>query len=354
MNIRKTPWHYVLILLLFFAGQSRADKCFHVSLLPGATENNVPRTLDFIQTPQGDMATQPGFSFYHSGQDLALSGPGCFFLEQDVARYVGRWGRLLGEPGGRGPLIELFGSDITLDLNGHALHSDRASTALYSRVWGKLREPRKRNYTFRNGTIDVGGSGIFLTGWQYGGQSHNYRPGPNQISMAVDWYGTNFRQFGKTDILLENLTIKSGDLAVYLVGQNNIIRHCHIEVKGHEAVALFGANNQLIDNEIIVRRSLPAPSEPWQPPARLNIGSYYPEYAAIWIRDAPGLVIRGNKIVIEGWFNAKEAIMLINSPDVVIEDNEITGANKLYTALDAQSSAHARNNRKRNGKWPEN
>ena len=97
-----------------------------------------------------------------------------------------------------------------------------------------------------------------------------------------------------------------------------------------------------------------APAEPEQPPARLNIGSYYSEYAAIWIRDAPGLIIRGNKITIERIFNAKEAILLINSPNVVIENNEVTGAKKLYTSLDEHSSAHARNNRKRFGKWPEN
>jgi len=32
--------------------------------------------------------------------------------------------------------------------------------------------------------------------------------------------------------------------------------------------------------------------------------------------------------------DAQEAILLINSPDVVIENNEITGADRLYRALD--------------------
>jgi len=50
--------------------------------------------------------------------------------------------------------------------------------------------------------------------------------------------------------------------------------------------------------------------------------------------------------------DAQEAILLINSPDVVIENNEITGAKRRYTALDEQSSVHTRNNRKRLGKWP--
>jgi len=275
-------------------------------------------------------------------------------MEQDIERNVGLLGRFLGEPGGSGPLIELNGSDIVLDLRGHNLRSNRASTAINARVWGKLKEARTRNLTFRNGTIDVGGDGIVLIGWQYGGVSQNYRPGPAQIDIAINWYGPNFREFGETNILLENLTIKSGGLAVYLVGRNNIIRHCHIEVDGHEAVALFGANNQLIDNEIIIKRKTPAPPPPYQAPATLNIGSYYSEYAAIWIRDAPGLVIRGNKITVEGLINVNEAIMLINSPDVVIEDNEVTGADKLYTALDERSSAHTQNNRKRFGKWPDN
>jgi len=181
---------------------------------------------------------------------------------------------------------------------------------------------------------------------------HTYRPGPRQINRAVNWYGPNFHEFGDTNILLENLTIKSGGLATYLVGRNNIIRHCRIEVEGHEAVALFGANNQLVDNEIIVKRSLSAPKP--DDNSMPELGTYYSEYAAIWIRDAPGLIIRGNKITIEGLFNAKEAIMLINSPGVIIEDNEVTGADNLYTALDEQSSARANNNRKRFGKWPNN
>ncbi len=351
----KTNYAYfacLALLSLFVTKQVDADVCFHIVLPKGNVEFREPASLKFTDIPAGDSGTQSGFNIYHGGQNLSLSGPGCFILEQDVARYVGRWGRFLGEPGGKGPLIELFGSDIKLDLNGHALRSDRAGTAIAAGVWGILQEPRRRNYTFRNGTIDVGGSGISMTGWQYGGEMHNYRPGPHQINRAIRWFGPNFRQFGDTNILLENLTIKSGDLAVYLVGRNNIIRHCHIEVTGHEAVALFGANNQLVDNEIVVKRSLSAPKA--EDNSKPELGTYYSEYAAIWIRDAPGLVIRGNKIVIEGWFNAKEAIMLINSPGVVIEDNEITGANKLYTALDAQSSAHARNNRNRNGKWPEN
>jgi len=86
----------------------------------------------------------------------------------------------------------------------------------------------------------------------------------------------------------------------------------------------------------------------------MHLGSEYEEYAAIWIRDAPGLIMRGNKITVKGLFPAEEAILLINSPNVVIEDNKVTGVKKLYRALDAHSSARARNNRKRFGKWPEN
>ena len=172
--------------------------------------------------------------------------------------------------------------------------------------------------------------------------------------MAVDRYGSGFRNFGITNILLEDLTIKSGGLAAYLVGRNNVIRRCRIEVEGHEAIALFGTNNQLIDNEIIVKRTRRAPPKPTPSLADMHLGSEYEEYAAIWIRDAPGLIMRGNKITVKGLFPAEEAILLINSPNVVIEDNKVTGVKKLYRALDAHSSARARNNRKRFGKWPEN
>lgn len=74
--------------------------------------------------------------------------------------------------------------------------------------------------------------------------------------IAMRRYGPDFGEFGDTNIVLEDLTIRSGGLAAYLVGRDNIIRHCRIEVEGHEAIALFGASTQLIDNEIVVKRSL--------------------------------------------------------------------------------------------------
>ena len=339
-----------LPLLWLTSAFAQTEACFHVRLPPEAKEFREPANLSFVFPRQGPMLS--GYLMFHSGENLALSGPGCFFMELDIVRHVGPLGKFLGEPGGSGPLVELDGSDIVLDLKGHALRSNRAGTAVSAGVWGMLQEPKRRNYTFRNGIIDVGSDGISMTGWQYAGQRQNYRPGPAQIDTALLRYGPNFREFGDTNILLENLTIKSGGLAAYLVGRNNVIRQCRIEVEGHEAVALFGANNQLIDNEIVVKRTK-SPPPPHNPPARFNIGSYHSEYAAIWIRDAPGLIIRGNKITIEGSSNSKEAILLINSPNVIIENNEVTGADKLYTALDEQSSAHARNNRKRFGKWSE-
>jgi hypothetical protein len=338
----------------FLNSTAWAEECFHIALSTGLKEITVPSTINFLQTPHRDIATQPGFSLYHSGGNLALIGPACFLLDQDIVRHVDILGKLLGEPGGSGPIVELFGTNIVLDLNGHGLHSDRARAAVSADVGGKLNAPKNTNYTFKNGIIDIRGFGFDMSGWQYGGEPHNYKPGPDQLDTAIHWYGPNFGEFGDTNILIENLTIKSGGLAAYLVGRNNIIRHCHIEVEGHEAIALFGANNQLIDNEIIIKRTRPAPSKPTQPPPSLNLGSYYEEYAAIWIRDAPGLIIRGNKITIQGLAPAKEAILLINSPRVVIENNAVTGVEKLYIALDKNSSAYTHNNRKRFGKWPEN
>lgn len=339
----------IIFLGFLMAPSSQGEECFHVELPQGVKEIRVPSKLSLLRYQGQDTMTPAGFWMYRSGQNLALSGPAHFCLEQDIVRNVG-FAALLGEPGGSGPLVELANGAIVFDLNGHALRSDRAGVAIEGYVGGKTHQTPARNFTFRNGIIDVSGSGISLTGWQYVGNRHTYRLGPVQIGRAISWYGPQFRKFDDTNILLENLTIKSGSLAAYLVGRNNIIRHCRIEVEGHEAIALFGANTQLIDNEIIVKRRLSPPKTDNSMP---ELGTYYAEYAAIWIRDAPGAIIRGNKITIEGFSNAKEAILLINSPDVVIENNDITGSDKLYTALDEQSSARARDNRKRFGKWPD-
>lgn len=340
----------VYSLGLSLSNLSQGQECFHVVLPKGKNEIRVPSKLALVRYQGQDTMAPSGFWLYHQGQNLALSGPARFCLEQDIVRIVG-FVALLAEPGSIGPLVELSNAGIILDMKGHVLRSDRAGVAIEGYVGGDIHQTPASGFTFQNGTIEVPGNGIMLTGWQYSGHRHNFEPSSNQIKMIEDWYGQNFREFSNTNITIENLKIRSGSLAAYLVGRNNIIRHCQIEVKGHEAVALFGANNQLIDNEIVIKRSRSSRKIDDTMP---ELGTYYKEQTAIWIRDAPGAIIRGNKITIEGLFNAKEAILLINSPNVVIEDNEVTGTNKLYTTLDAQSSAHARNNRKRGGKWPEN
>lgn len=340
-----------ICMLALITSPSLAQECFQIRLPEGHKEIRVPANLALVRYQGQSTLTPAGFWLYHGGENLSLSGPGRFCLAQDIVRNVGI-AKLLGEPGGSGPLIQLSNSDITLDLRGHTLRSDRAGVAIEGYVGGKIHQTSPHTFSFTNGSIEVNGKGVSFTGWQYVGYRHNYRPDPALLDTVTEWYGPDFGDFSDTNILLENLTIKSGGLAAYLIGRNNVIRHCRIEVEGHEAVALFGANNQLIDNEIIVRRTLPPPVA--QDNSRPRFGTYYLDYAAIWIRDAPGLILRGNKITIEGLFNAEQAILLANSPDVVIEDNEVTGANNLYKALDGQSSARAHNNRKRFGKWPDN
>jgi len=330
-----------------------AEGCIPIALPSGATDVRVPSDLKISRTNSRDTITPSGYWLYHSGKNLMLSGPAEFCLKQDIVRDVDILAKLIGEPGGYGPLVEMSNSDITLDLNGHALRSNRAGLAIQANVGGYKNEKVTKNFVFKNGMIEIGGVGVEITGWQYMNSSANYIPGPDEIRVAENWYGVGFREFDESNVILENLTIKSGGMAAYLVGRKNIIRNCHIEVDGHEAIALFGAGNRLINNEIIVRRTIPAPRRPNQPPAQLALGFYYEEHAPIWIRDAPGLIIRGNKITVRGLFPAEEAILLINSPNVVIEDNEVNGVKKLYRALDAQSSARVHNNRKRFGKWPE-
>jgi hypothetical protein len=72
MTIKKVVCICLPLLWHLLTGQVQAAECFHVALPPGVSEYNVPRTLDFLQTAQGDMANGPGFSLYHSGENLAL------------------------------------------------------------------------------------------------------------------------------------------------------------------------------------------------------------------------------------------------------------------------------------------
>lgn len=64
-------------------------------------------------------------------------------------------------------------------------------------------------------------------------------------------------------------------------------------------------------------------------------GAFIPSGAAIKLHAADNSIIRNNTIVVEGWVgNPDAAISLIDSRNVVIENNRIIAVEQLYKVWD--------------------
>jgi hypothetical protein len=141
-----------ICMLALITSPSLAQECFQIRLPEGHKEIRVPANLALVRYEGQSTLTPAGFWLYHGGENLSLSGPGRFCLAQDIVRKVGI-AKLLGEPGGSGPLIQLSNSDITLDLRGHTLRSDRAGVAIEGYVGGKIHQTSPIHFRLRTAVL---------------------------------------------------------------------------------------------------------------------------------------------------------------------------------------------------------
>ena len=108
-------------------------------------------------------------------------------------------------------------------------------------------------------------------------------------------------------------------------GKRNIIRNCTI-IGGNGTVNVYGPNLLFEGNTIILNAQ--TPKTPGDEKA-----------VALYLEDAADSVVRNNKIVIRGSgaLNAN-AIVLVNSANVLLEHNTIRGTRTVYKSLDERSS----------------
>ena len=108
-------------------------------------------------------------------------------------------------------------------------------------------------------------------------------------------------------------------------GKRNIIRNCTI-IGGNGTVNVYGPNLLFEGNTIILNAQTPKTPGDEKP-------------VALYLEDAADSVVRNNKIVIKGSgvFNPN-AIVLVNSPNVLLEHNIIRGTRTVYKSLDERSS----------------
>jgi hypothetical protein len=253
------------------------------------------------------------------GWSVLVSSPGAYCMAGDLRQSVPP--SLLQLPHQsvpQAPLLMIGASDVTVDLAGHALHAKQESAqGLWVNGGGTnyLQSIQVRNGTIQNADEPA----VFMV---YAWNRRNKRFSSNSVAAGLA-VADRTGDYRRTGFVLENLTIEASRVAVILQGGNNVIRHCKI-VGGNGAVNLFGPGLVFEDNEIILNAA--DTKGDGEPPV------------ALYLEDAADSVVRNNRITVRGSQVGAEAIVLKNSPNVVLQNNTVTGVRQDYRLLDQQSS----------------
>jgi hypothetical protein len=216
------------------------------------------------------------------------------------------------------PMISIYGSDVTIDLKGRRLSS---TTPIHSGVYTNFSSDEALLPTIiKNGeitTLDIP-TVRMVDRWNLGNQRFG-RTYPLSASHG------DISLYKPTVFVLENLTLKGNQHVIIMQGKRNIIRNCTI-IGGNGTVNVYGPNLLFEGNTIILNAKAPKTRDGEQP-------------TALYLEDAANSVVRNNKIVIKGsGVPNPNAIVLFNSPNVLLEHNIIRGTRTVYKALDERSS----------------
>jgi hypothetical protein len=244
---------------------------------------------------------KPGY--YCIGQNLHQSWPMIRFPHQRVPLSS---------------LISIYGDGVTVDLNGHRLSSTTPiNSGIFTNISG---DDNALPTTIKNGTITtlktpaVG----MIDAW-------NLENGRFGRSYGLAASHGDLSKYKPTVFILENLTLKSDQHVVIMQGKRNVIRNCTI-IGGNGTVNVYGPNLLFEGNTIILNAETPKTPDDEKP-------------VALYLEDAADSVVRNNKIIIKGSGALNpNAIVLVNSPNVVLEHNTIRGTKTVYKLLDQRSS----------------
>lgn len=281
-------------------------------------------------------------------QDAAVLAPGIYCVAknfiQEKLSGAGHTG-----PGYGHALIEIFGGDVTIDLQGHTLHTAYRSHGLLATSQANQGWAQRENRIFglhtkkiivKNGVIDLRGTGtgiFFIDRWDMKDVDEN---------VPSDLVGYKI-----TEYVFDNLLIKTDNAGIILEGGGNIIKNCIIESGGNAAITMAGPNGKIINNTITLANPIVSASM-----GGVQISSfelrYFSEFfkgrkahrAAIVLHQADGTVINGNRIEVKGGSETRHNIYLNHgSKDVHIEGNTFVGADDPVTLVDG-STAELKNN----------
>ena len=265
------------------------------------------------------------------------------FLQHDRPYFSVRE-RRKRNPGYEGILSVLDTNHVDFDLRGHLIsgapYDDAVGAALIAGA--SVSQSDLKTYSdlrIHNGRIQtpgLHGAGVF---WALGKYPPSKLPeylAPEDLPpMLQSKYNLDSERytFSKpwdytppTRYTAENLQITSGGRGIIMSGADNVVRNNVIEVDGKVAVYLYGPRPVVEGNTFIVRMD---PRDNATLPAVLKL------------RDAEGAIIRNNRFIIQNsgqgemtmpWANrpqSEAAINLLNSPNVLIENNTVEGTREL-------------------------
>lgn len=244
---------------------------------------------------------KPGL--YCMGQDLHQSWPMFQFPHQAIPHSS---------------LVEIFSSNVTLDLKGHRLSS---ITPINGGIVTDFSGDKNILPTIiRDGQITTSKKPAIrmVDLWNIGNMRFGH-------GLALAASAGDISRYKPTAFILENLKLKSDQHVIIMQGKRNVIRNCTI-IGGNGTVNVYGPNLLFEDNTIILNAK--NPKEPGDEPP-----------VALYLEDAAGSVVRNNKIMImgSGVLNPR-AIVLANSTNVLLEHNTIRGTKEVYNLLDDRSS----------------
>lgn len=225
------------------------------------------------------------------------------------------------QPVPQAPLLNVVASDVTVDLKGHVLQAkQKLAQGLIVNGSG---EAFRRSIQVRNGSIRTTDQpAVFMVyTWNSGNQRFSRNRVGGDLAMA-----DSMSDYRSTGFVLEDLTLEASDVAVILQGRGNVIRRCRI-VGGNGTVNLYGPGLVFEDNEIVLNAS------------GANANGEAP--VALYLEDAADSVVRNNRITVRGSQAGAEAIVLKNSPNVVLQNNTVAGVRQDYRLLDQQSSVRS-------------
>lgn len=239
-----------------------------------------------------------------------------------------------GRVANKAPMWEVEAGPTRIDLQQHELSSNEPVAVL------SIGAP---DVSVTNGVIRAGGvSGIRLRGSQLISLRSDYAAfgmkgdlldytytreldpisGPGRISISHGGLRLDYMQINAGTSTRQRF----GAVGVGGRRSGNSITNSRITVSnGHAAIYFFGAGQRIEGNTIVLKCPDATPSA-----------------APIKLHAADNSVIRNNTIVVDCWSAKPEAaISLVDSRNVVIENNRIIGVKQLYKVWDERPDQHS-------------